>query len=129
MSAKSSNKLVLVVDDEEMVAQATCDMLDYLGYQSSAVSTGNEAIVYFREHTDEIFLVILDCKLPDLSGNQVYVELKAIRADIPVLMATGLERGETRMNECLQACDCYLQKPYGLKKLGEALKNLITSQH
>lgn len=129
MSAKSSNKLVLVVDDEEMVAQATCDMLDYLGYQSSSVGTGNEAIVYFREHTDDICLVILDCKLPDLSGDQVYVELKAIRADIPVLMATGLERGETRMNECIQVCDGYLQKPYGLKKLGEALKNLITSHH
>lgn len=118
-------ELVLVVDDEEMVARATCDMLEFLGYRSTSTSTGQGALDYFNAHADEVSLVILDCKLPDLSGSEVYVEIKKTRPNAPVLMATGLGIEEARLDTLLQSGDSYIQKPYGLKKLGDALDGLI----
>lgn len=125
MTPNTDKPLVLVVDDEEMVVRATCDMLEFLGHRSASATTGQEALDYFNAHADDIGLVILDYKLPDLSGDEVYVAIKKVRPNASVLMATGLGIEDAHIASLLQNGDRYIQKPYGLKKLSDALNELI----
>lgn len=125
MSKDSNNPLVLVIDDEEMVARATCDMLEHLGYRTASSSSGKAGVEFFKQCPDQVDLIILDCRLSDLPGVFVFDQIKSIKPKQNILLATGLGLDETTSEMMSKGCDNYIQKPYGLKKLSETLQQLL----
>jgi CheY-like chemotaxis protein len=124
MNEEADNPLVLVIDDEEMVARATCDMLEHLGYRTASSSSGKAGVEYYKKHPDEVDLIILDCRLSDLPGALVFDQIRSINPKQNILLATGLGLDETTSEMMSKGCDNYIQKPYGLKKLSETLEQI-----
>ena len=105
---------VLVVDDERALVGMVASLLGEDGYEVVTAYDGETAL---RRHADESpDLVILDRKLPRLSGDEVCRRIRAI-STTPILMLTG-ERGADERAKLLDlGADDYLEKPFSSKEL------------
>ena len=119
---------ILVVDDEERQREIACKMLVRLGYQAIAVSSGEEAVDYLREHTAD--LVILDMIMPKgKNGRETYDDILKIRPGQRAIIASGYAKTtEVDMTRKLGAGK-YVKKPYTLEKIGLAVREELQKQN
>lgn len=84
-----TRETVLVVDDDKTVLESTASLLEVEGLdQCVAVQSGHEALAILG--STNVDLVLLDLGLPDLSGEEVLVQLRRDHPDIPVVVVTAL---------------------------------------
>jgi len=89
------------------------------------VGTGRGAILEFERRSSELCLVMLDLTMPDLSGDQVLLELRRRRADIPVLLCSGYSEADTSHRISRRDMASFLQKPYPFDALKARLRDLL----
>ena len=80
---------ILIIDDEEIIAAMNKHRAEILGYQAVAMSSSKDALELFRNNPDDFDLIITDQTMPELTGDQLARELRAIRPDIPIIISTG----------------------------------------
>jgi two-component system cell cycle sensor histidine kinase/response regulator CckA len=107
---------VLVVDDEDVVRLVAVRMLRGLGYETLCAGGGREAVDLFRANCHEIDIVLLDLILPDLNGLACLAELRVIEPNVRVILSSGYG-----LEGNIDASTVFLQKPYRLAQLSEAL--------
>ncbi len=113
---------ILVVDDEPAMVGMVGALLGEDGHQIVTAYDGETAL---RRHTDEHpDLVILDRKLPRMSGDEV---CRAIRAasSTPILMLTGEKGSEERARLLDLGADDYLEKPFSKRELSARVRALL----
>jgi DNA-binding response OmpR family regulator len=116
---------VLVVDDELFVGELLKEYLSIIGYAVTAVSNGEEALSVIQRF--EPHIVILDIRMPGMSGMEVLKNIKEKKGTTAVIMLSAYGDPET-VNEALRlGADHYLQKPMNLKHLVETLTSLHPS--
>ncbi|MBI3332966.1 MAG: response regulator [Candidatus Omnitrophica bacterium] len=118
-------KRILVVEDEEALAELLRIDLRRDGFEVHTESLGTTAITYAAEHP--IDLVILDLKLPDINGLQVCKQLRRIYGPwmLPVVMLTALKEPIDQLKGFAHGADAYLTKPYDPKELKSAISLLL----
>ena len=94
------------------------------GYRIIHSETGQKAIEYIRLYP-EISLVIMDIRLPDISGYKVTREIKMMRPDLPVIALTALALSGDRESAMAAGCDHYLKKPITKEKLLESISYFL----
>ncbi|MFK7998832.1 MAG: ATP-binding protein [Polyangiales bacterium] len=117
---------VLVVDDEYVLREAAVYVLQQLGYATIAAEGGAEALRIFREDPDKIDAVILDMTMPGMNGKATYQAMRAIRADVPVLLTTGYALNEEAQEILDLGVGGFLEKPWDAQRLSRALTNLLS---
>jgi PAS domain S-box-containing protein len=118
---------ILLVDDEEAVLEVTARMIERLGYTVLEARSGVEAIECFKQNADRISLVILDMIMPNMSGGEVFDELKRINSRAKVLLASGYSmQGQAReiMN---RGCIGFIQKPFTMEDLALKLRSGLSA--
>ncbi len=108
---------VLIVEDSPTQALHLQLLLDQMGLSTLLASNGCKGIMLARQSRPDI--IILDMELPDLTGDQVLVRLKAdpLLRDIPVVMASTLSNVE-RIARCIEmGAEDYLPKPLNVTLL------------
>ena len=117
---------VLIVEDEQHLADGLKFNLDEEGYSADVVDTGEAAIERLlgpaREHFD---LVILDVMLPGKDGFAVVAELRAAKQFVPVLVLTALGRPDDILKGFAAGADDYLPKPTELAILIARANSLL----
>lgn len=113
--------LVLVVDDEPMIRRLAATQLRELGYETLEACDGIEAVEMFRARRDDLGLVILDLSMPRMDGWETLAALRALRPDIPVVLASGYNEVQVMSGEHTEWPQAFLHKPYKLKDLVAAL--------
>jgi two-component system cell cycle sensor histidine kinase/response regulator CckA len=116
---------VLVVDDEEIVRMAVSDMLRRLGYGATAVSSGREAVEYYRRHGSEIDLVIIDLMMPDMDGSDCLMQLRSLDPRVRVLLSTGYGLDGKVQDVLDKGGRGFIQKPYQLKELDARVREAL----
>ena len=113
---------VLVVDDERALVGMVASLLGEEGYEIVTAYDGETAL---RRHAEESpDLVILDRKLPKLSGDEVCKRIRA-SSTTPILMLTG-ERGADERAKLLDlGADDYLEKPFSARELRSRVRALL----
>ncbi len=116
--------IVLVVDDDPNLAESIRDMLTEQGYQVIVATTGEEAIE--RALAVKIDILVLDLRLPVLSGLEVYLDLKSQGRAVPTVIITGYAREEAETIETLMSFGDtgFLFKPFEPKQLLQAIESL-----
>lgn len=105
---------ILVVDDDEALAEVISDMLESYEYEVEQAYSVTEA---FDILTDKRFdLVLLDVNLPDGDGYEICEELRRV-STVPVIFASARSDENARINGFEIGGDDYLPKPYSLKEL------------
>jgi DNA-binding response OmpR family regulator len=117
-----SEQTVLVVDDEEAIAEAVRARLESEGYRVLVASDGPQAIEQHAEHHPD--LVVLDLMLPGMDGLEV---CKQIQRDgwTPVLMLTAKTEEADKVAGFAVGADDYLTKPFSLRELASRVKAIL----
>ncbi|SEM19334.1 PAS domain S-box-containing protein [Syntrophus gentianae] len=113
---------ILVVDDMEFQRELAVTMLNKLNYKVSAVSGGEEAVSYLRNHQADLLLLdmIMD---PGIDGLETFRRVREIKPDQKAIIVSGFAETErVRMAQELGAGE-YVRKPYNLEKIGLAIRN------
>ena len=116
---------ILVVEDEQHLADGIKYNLEAEGYRTTIVSDGPAALELLEKSGDEIALVILDIMLPGMSGYTVCERLRSQGKDLPVLILSARSLAEDRTRGFDVGADQYLTKPFDLDELLSRVKNLL----
>ncbi len=119
------DEMVLLVDDEQMVIEIGQEILEALGYRVLVAASGYEALHIFRRQPDAIALVILDMVMPGLSGGETFDQLKAIKADVRVLLCSGYSLSGQATEILARGCRGFIQKPFNLKELSVKMREIL----
>jgi two-component system CheB/CheR fusion protein len=117
--------LVLVVDDEEMVRSLAAAALQRYGYQVLTAPNGEAALELVRERGANLALVILDLMMPLKGGEEALISIKEIRPDLPVILSSGYDEMHVAKQIDPSSLAGFVQKPYVIKSLLEAVKAAI----
>ena len=122
---RDRQKTILVVEDEEKIAKILAIQLKLAGYDAHIETTGNGALTYARDH--QFDLVILDLKLPDLSGYEVCKQLRRVYQAwaLPVLMLTAMDQPIDQIRGFAHGANAYMTKPFDLTEVLETVALLI----
>ena len=120
---KDENKAVLLVDDEKMVLEVGSLMLQKLGYRVLTANKGQTAIEILKKN--KVAFVILDMRMPDMNGIEIYPRLKNIQPNVKVLLASGYMGDHSEKGLSSIGFDGFLQKPFDFKQLSEKIKNIL----
>jgi DNA-binding response OmpR family regulator len=117
-----SEQTVLVVDDEEAIAEAVRARLESEGYRVLVAADGPQAIaIHASEHPD---LVVLDLMLPGMDGLEVCTEIQKERWT-PVLMLTARTEEADKVAGFAVGADDYLTKPFSLRELAVRVRAIL----
>src|SRR5215468_7470799 len=114
---------ILLVEDERQVASFVTRALRENSYSVDVVETGEKAIeLAMRTPYDSI---LLDVRLPGVSGLQVCRELREAHIDTPILMLTARTLVEQRVEGLDAGADDYLTKPFAIAELLARVRALV----
>ena len=119
---------ILMIEDEKVVIEVTQMMLEMLGYRVMVAKTGKDAVHIAETFDGLIDLVLLDIKLPDMDGRDLYPMLMKARSDFKVIVCSGYSiDGPAR--EILDAgAQDFIQKPFSIATLSEKLKEVLAGK-
>lgn len=120
-------KKVLVVDDDDTIREVLLSALAQFGHKAYKASNGAEAIDVLRANP-EIEIVILDLKMPVMTGQEVCPLIKNMRPDIEIIISSSFvdEPVLRELND--NGVKYILQKPYPLPVLEEIINNHSSRQ-
>lgn len=114
---------ILVVDDEEDMRWTFTNLLENEGYTVESLADGPSAIQ--RIQKNDIDLVLLDIRIPNMDGIQILEKLKSIKNTLPVIVITGYGNPETAANVMKLGAFDYLSKPFDNNKLLNMVKRAL----
>ncbi len=119
-------RTVLVVDDEQMVARVAQLTLERAGYPVVMAISGAEALDVLERNDPEVGLVLLDLKMPGMSGQETLARIRALRPGLRVVLLTAYDGAEAvRLVAGRQSVCGFIQKPYTPSELLAQLKPLL----
>lgn len=118
---------ILVVEDEATLAEAIAEVLREESYAVDLVGTGGDAdeMVAFNDYD----LVLLDWTIPGPSGLELLRRWRRQGKDLPVLMLTGHDSVEDRIDGLDHGADDYLTKPFAFAELLARVRSLLRRRH
>jgi DNA-binding response OmpR family regulator len=117
--------LIVLVEDEEHLAQGLLFNLQAEGYRTHHESDGDAALAYLLSPTEHIAAIILDCMLPGADGFTIVRALREAQHYTPVFMLTARSRPEDIFEGLDAGADDYLPKPFDLNILLVRIKSLL----
>ena len=119
---------VLLVDDEQALAEIGRELLESLGYTATALTDSRQALALLRERPGEFDLLVTDQNMPGLAGAELAKAALAARPDLPVLMLTGFS--ETMSPEAARAIGIreLLLKPVLRRDLAAAIEAALAEK-
>ncbi|NCC52221.1 MAG: response regulator [Spartobacteria bacterium] len=119
---------ILLVDDEPHIADVVVYMLEEHGFAVETAQTGRQGLERFRSRRPD--LVILDLNLPEISGFDVFREMKQLAPAIPVIMLTCRSDEVDRVLGLELGADDYVTKPFSARELTARVKTVLRrAQH
>ncbi|MCM2267822.1 MAG: response regulator [Elusimicrobiales bacterium] len=117
--------LVLVVDDDPMVGELTCDLLDSFGCDKLLKDNGREALLLAEDAKPD--LILLDMVMPAMNGLSVLRFLKENTATvkIPVIMLTGEKKVSDIDAAFTLGAEDYIMKPAVRREFEEKIRKVL----
>jgi DNA-binding response OmpR family regulator len=117
--------VVLIVEDEQHLADGLKFNLEAEGYEVETVGDGETAIELLTQNPKRYDVVALDVMLPGKNGFEVARELRDARQYVPILMLTARSRPEDVLRGFEAGADDYVSKPFELAILLARLRGLL----
>ncbi|MBX7143837.1 MAG: PAS domain S-box protein [Oligoflexia bacterium] len=108
---------IMVVDDEESISELMRQYLAHFGYQVHAFCDPQVALDWFRTHFSEIDLLILDMKMPLITGEAFFKEARAIDPNVAAVLMSGYSQDEAAQRLLASGALNYFSKPTKLDDL------------
>ena len=116
---------VLFIDDEQALVNMGKHMLKKMGYQVFTKTNSLEALELFKVRPDRFDLVITDMNMPELNGEQLALQLIAIRPDIPIILCTGYSEQISEEKAKSIGIKAFAMKPLSMQDLSKTIRNVL----
>lgn len=117
-------KLILLVEDEALVAEVAAETLRDFGFDVIEANTAKAALEHAGKSISGFHAAIVDIGLPDQKGDRLAAELRKLRGDLPIVVATGHSGSAVPKELRALAGVAILGKPYDASGLKAALSSL-----
>ncbi len=118
---------VLIVDDEQVVCDLLHDELSEWGYLCTIALDGNDALAKLA--TQDFDVVLLDIRLPGMSGMEVLREIWLNHNDMATIMITAVNDVDTAAEAMALGATDYIVKPFDLDRVDTSIRaGLLTKQ-
>ncbi len=114
---------VLLIDDEEHIADVVVYALQENGFRMDIAFDGDSGLALFRDRGHD--LVILDLVLPGISGLDLFHALRRCRSDVPIIMLTSRTDEVDRVLGLEMGADDYVTKPFSPRELVARVKAVL----
>ncbi len=103
---------ILVVDDEGVMRVTAAAILAELGYQVLTADNGSSAVELFRDHHDDIDLVLLDMVMPEMNGRDCFFQMQKIAPEVRIVLSSGFTHSEELADLRAHQLIGFIRKPY-----------------
>jgi DNA-binding NtrC family response regulator len=121
---QSRRRIILLVEDEPFVREATCSILEAAGFEVLPAQDAQEAMRIHEECKWRIDLVMSDMVLPGRSGEQLGQDLRERSPEAVVLITSGYGNAEYEL-EAPESRTYFLAKPYSRRTLLEKIEKIL----
>ncbi len=118
-------ELVLIVDDEDSIRQATRELLEANGYRTLLATNGGEAISQFVRHHEAIRIVFTDIMMPVVDGIELARWLREYDPSVKIIATSGLEQQERWSQLAALGVGEVIAKPFTGSELLDAIANKL----
>lgn len=118
---------ILVVDDEEVIADLTRWRLESMGYEVYATTSSHDALKMFRAEPDFFDAILTDQTMPNMTGTQLATAVMEIRPDIPVILCSGYSAHVDDDLARQLGIRVFLLKPVERTELAKAMRQALGS--
>lgn len=116
---------ILVVEDEEKLADALNAGLSKSGYAVDTIGNGEKAFKRISLNHMDYDLIILDLMLPDMDGLLITKGMRERNITTPILILTARDEVETKVDLLLSGADDYLTKPFSFEELSARIQAIF----
>ncbi|MCB2185009.1 MAG: response regulator [Deltaproteobacteria bacterium] len=122
------SETILLVDDEQFLLEIATRFLETQGYRVLTARHGEEALHLYQEQSATIDLVVLDLNMPGMGGSQCLREIRQIRPDAAVVIASGYLRDLAVRDISTAGAAGYLEKPYKRSTLLRTIREVLDGE-
>lgn len=120
---------VLVIDNDHFMLEVIEAVLELAGRPTVSATSGDEGVAHFRNHKEDIDLVILDMRLSSaMEGADALRALRAIDPAVKVIIASAYSQSEVEDYLADEQWDALLRKPYNMEQLLVTIEELNVSR-
>ncbi len=117
-----SNKLVLLIEDEESIASFVAMFLRKEGFEVDMATDGASGLKLASQHSPQV--IILDLMLPDMDGFEVCRRIRH-DSDVPIIMLTARDAATDKVVGLELGADDYVTKPFDPRELVARVKSVL----
>ncbi len=118
---------VLVIDDEQMIADLTSEVLESMGCTVITASSGEEGVQIFERRHNEIDLVLLDLGMPGMGGEQCLQRLRELKPEGRYIVASGYLGHNIAREPQRYGAAAFLEKPFQATNLVSTIRNVLSA--
>ncbi len=125
MSSSSSDKSIIIVDDEIELADLFKEFLKKEGFNAISFTDPIMALEYFRETSGKHSLIITDMRMPDINGIDLAKNIREINNEIKIFLMTAFDAKDLKDHENFKIAriDRIIQKPIRFPDLREMIND------
>lgn len=125
---RRGKETILLADDEDGVRKLAAAVLEHNGHRVIQARDGAEAIEAFRKSRRLVRLVLLDLKMPRMSGWEALKRIRQLAPEIPVILTSGCALDEEKVDARQLGARALLPKPYRAQTLLTAVGDSLDAQ-
>jgi PAS domain S-box-containing protein len=124
-----NNELILVVDDEEAIRNASRRILEKNGYRVVTATDGAEGLITYVQRASEIDAVLTDLLMPGMDGMALIRSLRGYALDLPVVAMSGLPEQEQELKAAGVKISAFVRKPFSSEELLNVMHHILRKEH
>jgi FixJ family two-component response regulator len=120
---KNQNATIHIIDDDPSMQKYLSELVETLDFKSKTYNTANE---FLENYTDEgLGCLVLDLRLPGISGLELQQQLAGKNIDLPVIMISGFGDVSTAVKAMKAGVLDFLEKPFRAQDLLDLIHNAV----
>ena len=120
-----ASAMILVIDDEEGVRNVAARLLQRAGWVVLTAADGRTGVEVFQANASAIGCVLLDLTMPQMSGEQVFHELRQIRPDVRIILCSGYSEASATSHFARHELAGFLHKPFTPSELRDMIQHVL----
>lgn len=121
---KNQNVTVHIIDDDPSMVAYLSELVNTINYKSKTYSSADDFLETYKE--DGIGCLILDLRLPGISGLELYQQLAGFKIDLPVIMISGFGDVSTAVKAMKAGVLDFLEKPFKNQELLDRVHKAVS---
>ncbi|MBM9614583.1 response regulator [Desulfobulbus rhabdoformis] len=127
-SLVGGSESILVVDDEQMVADYLKSFLEQLGYTITVCNDGNAALLAFERNPQGFDVVITDQTMPGKTGFEIARTMLAVRPELPIILCSGYSSALSPERVTKAGIREFMMKPVSLHDLAPVIRSVLQEE-